>query len=484
METQLSTFATIMLGKYVNTGDRVLDGSIITIGMLLLTFMCRCVWTHWRAFYNRIVYRLYGKYNAPWDLNAPYLLSYSTDVTSFEEISKKYHRTCLTISISNTHCSDDILRNIIKTFNIHQNPVALATGPDGKNNRLYASPPRLFHSIPEIDGTLRSCGVTYNGYIVYVDSTMYLYSVDQHGLYSFVQQLKDEIIKRLHTTESSDELSIATPEFSESKSVQWKLVGKISKRKTFDFLFYDQKPQIIQMVKKFQTQSMYPSNIPMDNKLGILLYGPPGTGKTGTISAIANMLKMHICLINFHVVQTCAQLDAILDPKLYKEHIFVFDEIDCILDVISNGTKKVETKKDWGSILLCSEGEERKQILDMMRSEKTNGNAQIDMAYLLQKLDGLESAEGRVIIATTNHPEKLHPALVRPGRFDLKLCLGNCSKSMYIDILSSFYKNDEKVRRRIASASANLPEFKHTPLTVINHAIQEPNLEKLLRLLK
>jgi ATP-dependent 26S proteasome regulatory subunit len=138
-------------------------------------------------------------------------------------------------------------------------------------------------------------------------------------------------------------------------------------------------------------------------------------------------------------------------------------------------------ERDWGSLLLAAEGDERKEILQMIKQRSSGSNA-IDMAYLLQKLDGLESAEDRLIIATTNHPERLHPALVRPGRFDLKLCLSNCSAKMYVDILAAFYENDAAVRAKIAAA--NLPELRHSPLTVINEALQEKNLDRLLNKLK
>jgi chaperone BCS1 len=97
---------------------------------------------------------------------------------------------------------------------------------------------------------------------------------------------------------------------------------------------------------------------------------------------------------------------------------------------------------------------------------------------LLQKLDGLESANGRIIIATTNNPDKINPTLMRPGRFDIKICLNNCTQHMYEDILENFYENEENVKIRVSNAK--IPTYKYSPLEIINLAMQYNNLDTLL----
>lgn len=268
----------------------------------------------------------------------------------------------------------------------------------------------------------------------------------------------------------------------------------ISVRKTFDHIYYDQKPTVVAMLDKFKAGTMYPDTICMDNKLGILLYGPPGTGKTGTISAIANYFKRDVLLVNFSEVTTCAQLDEILRPAHYGRYIYVFDEFDCILNVLvgqSGGSsaatqeeEKPADKTDWATMLAVAEGNERRKILEMMRegSRKEKKPEKIDLAYLLQKLDGIEDATGRLIIATTNYPQNINPALLRPGRFDLRLCLGNCSAAMYQDILAGFYKGGEGERALIRTAG--LEPARWSPLQVINTALTSSGLEETLRQLK
>jgi chaperone BCS1 len=225
----------------------------------------------------------------------------------------------------------------------------------------------------------------------------------------------------------------------------------------------------------------------MDNKLGILLYGPPGTGKTGTITAIANFLKRDVVSINFSEITTCKQFDDILSYSNNKQNIIIFDEFDCILDAVLDNShlqkKKVVTeepaKMNWGELLAAAEGEERKKILDMIReNKKVKPEEPINLGYLLSKLDGLESNEDRIIIATTNNPDKINPVLLRPGRFDLKLCLGNCSTKMYQNILTNFFQLTKEQSEKINWLA--LPEKKYSPLVVINTALTCQDIQKTI----
>lgn len=66
---------------------------------------------------------------------------------------------------------------------------------------------------------------------------------------------------------------------------------------------------------------------------------------------------------------------------------------------------------------------------------------QLNLSFILNLLDGVLETPGRILIITTNHPELLDKALIRPGRVDIHLQVGNCSREMIIDILRFFYNN-------------------------------------------
>ena len=67
---------------------------------------------------------------------------------------------------------------------------------------------------------------------------------------------------------------------------------------------------------------------------------------------------------------------------------------------------------------------------------------QLNLSFLLNLLDGVLETPGRILIITTNHPEHLDKALIRPGRVDIHLQVGNCSAEMIIDILRFFYNDN------------------------------------------
>ena len=153
----------------------------------------------------------------------------------------------------------------------------------------------------------------------------------------------------------------------------------------------------------------------------------------------------------------------------------MFEEFDCIDKVLSRTIKKEsENKTDMENdnndyelkrqILLktadkCTTQEEATKLLnsvDTLRSStETTKNSKLTLDTILTELSGVSNVSGRIIIATTNHPEKIDKALIRPGRFDIiahlsyltnteanelaykifqKSCLNGCSNPNLIDI--------------------------------------------------
>ena len=464
--TAFATVLSLGLSRVINTGDRGLDNALLTLVLALNTaFMAFLADEH---LYNKFIYYFIDR---PKEGGKITQLFYR-----HERVKEDYYKN------RNRENPD-----IVKSFT---NGYSIKLGDHVLSNKRFCE---LYYERRESKTILHHSGdgfqlgysflsiAIYNGEIVYVYETGYsikLYSLYLTAIKAFMKEYELE-----EKPDTSGKTSMKLCVNSEKPS------GLISARKTFDTLFYDQKPQLMRLLEKFKTGSLYPESISMDNKLGILLYGPPGTGKTGTISAIANYLQRDVMIINFAELTKCSELDALLKPSIAKKHIYVFDEFDCILDVMAQGNKEVAEapaeKTDWATMLaVATEKEERKKILDMMRegAQKNKKPDRIDLGYLLQKLDGIEDNNDRIIIATTNHPENINPALLRPGRFDLKLCLSNCSSQMYEDILTNFFKGGDDMRLQVAKAG--LVAKKWSPLQVINTAIVNETLEKTLEVLK
>ena len=128
---------------------------------------------------------------------------------------------------------------------------------------------------------------------------------------------------------------------------------------------------------------------------GILLVGPPGTGKTLLAKAVAGEAKVPFFSISgSEFVEMFVGMGASKVRDLFKQAkekapcIVFIDEIDAI------GKKR--------DVSGYSGNDEREQTLNQ----------------LLNEMDGFDAAEGVVLLAATNRPEILDPALTRPGRFD------------------------------------------------------------------
>lgn len=286
----------------------------------------------------------------------------------------------------------------------------------------------------------------------------------------------------------SDKLSIvkvsiqdAGPHRSEQTTKTLK-TGTINSKKTFDYMFFEDKAKLLGVLDKFKAKNLFPAGVPIDNKVGILLYGPPGTGKTGVIQCIANYLKRHIVLVDLTKVRTNKALDEVmaLNPR---EHLFVFEEIDTVLGVIgersktdSEGAKANEPKQeDMLAMLLSAQNPAASKEMAKKMNEKKDA---LNLGYLLQKLDGVESGEDRVIIATTNFPDKIDSALVRPGRFGFQLNLSYCSEQMLRDIIAMMFGLGEDAKEHLVIPHKHFNKL--APTWVIQHCMTHSTAEEAI----
>ena len=483
--------------KRLDTGDKLFDTSVISIFTTIFALSIHYIWKKISDIntYNKIIYAYYFYIHKQHDPLVLKTESYKYNMTEIKTYKSMY------VENSSTH----IQRFVEKLLTKYPRSILIVDqGPfycDGQT--VYTNITNGIPSIPiYFDGEDMMFATLGSK-----NRISYLWAKDSmklSKLYSYLnirtqeenkeQQLSEQDSISLYEYSSSNVTNKVTYSNPASQKLEtiFTYKSKISFQKQFQYIFYDQKDKLVSMLERFQNGRLYPPQITMDNKLGILLYGPPGTGKTGTISAIANMLQRSILVINFAKITKKSDLDYVLKDCFYDKLIYVFDEFDCVLDVLihqKDNIKKDTTKDEQTSMkmiemLKVTDGEDKKQILDMMFDdiEANKKDDKLDMAYLLQKLDGIECANNRIIIATTNRPELINPVLLRPGRFDIKLELGNCSQQMYIDILTSFFQLDEQGVNSIKNA--NLPIKKWSPLQVINQALICNDLNKTLNVLK
>ncbi|WVZ62261.1 hypothetical protein U9M48_012027 [Paspalum notatum var. saurae] len=201
--------------------------------------------------------------------------------------------------------------------------------------------------------------------------------------------------------------------------------------KTFATLAMDpaKKKEVMDDLDAFRNGKDYYARVGKAWKRGYLLYGPPGTGKSTMIAAMANYLDYDVYDIELTSVRTNTDLRKLFIETTSKS-IIVIEDIDCSLDLTGKRKKKKKAKdgqsKDDGG------GGDKKDGASSSNKdeeeEKDGGGSKVTLSGVLNFIDGLWSACGgeRIIVFTTNHVEKLDPALIRRGRMDKHIEMSYC----------------------------------------------------------
>lgn len=148
---------------------------------------------------------------------------------------------------------------------------------------------------------------------------------------------------------------------------------------------------------------------------GVLLHGPPGTGKTLLAKAVANETNSNFILIN--------------GPEIMSKYYGQSEE---------NLRKKFEeAEKNAPSIIFIDE-------IDAIATKREESKGEVErrvVAQMLAIMDGLKTRGRVVVIAATNIPNSIDPALRRPGRFDRELVIGVPQKEGRLNILQIHTRN-------------------------------------------
>lgn len=218
--------------------------------------------------------------------------------------------------------------------------------------------------------------------------------------------------------------------------------SKFTSNRTLSNVYLAQIDDLRNRVEFFMRRRDWYDSKGIPHTLGIVMYGEPGCGKTSTIKAIANETKRHIFNIQLSEIKSKEMLkDLFYNDQVFvlhegkretlniplKQRLYVIEDIDAMDSVVLRRSS-AQTEEDRNrQIKVQAEVEHLKQTQGeamakaMLHGKQSDDSDKLDLATLLNVLDGVRETPGRVIILSTNYPERLDEALVRPGRFDILL---------------------------------------------------------------
>ena len=172
----------------------------------------------------------------------------------------------------------------------------------------------------------------------------------------------------------------------------------------------------------------------MPYRRGYLFHGPPGTGKSSLSVALAGEFGLDLYEVKVPSVATDADLEQMFQ-EIPPRCVVLLEDIDAVW--VERSNKKTSNNGKSDGSRHRNEGRDADNN-DCAAAAGASGSC--SLSGLLNVLDGVGSQEGRIVIMTTNHPDRLDAALVRPGRVDMRVLLGNisraCAEEMFVRMFS------------------------------------------------
>ena len=192
-----------------------------------------------------------------------------------------------------------------------------------------------------------------------------------------------------------------------------------------------EKEHLMQDLERFRASRPRYRRLGVPYHRGYLLYGPPGTGKTSLVSALAAKYGMSVYVVNLTEFNDRTLKSAMNDVP--EDSVILFEDIDCM----KAGNRRAESNQPHAN-------KQEKGDADK-NSAPINS---VTLSGLLNVLDGVHAPENVVYVMTTNQVESLDPALLRPGRIDYRLYMGEAAESQRVELYRRFFPESSEAEAR------------------------------------
>lgn len=176
--------------------------------------------------------------------------------------------------------------------------------------------------------------------------------------------------------------------------------------RSFDDVFIPrkQREEIINKVTKFNESEQWYREHKIPYHFGIMLHGNPGTGKSSIVQAIINLIDCDVYYVKTDtLMQSIERNNWIRYAGKDRMRVIIIEDID---------TATFTHSRD----MFSNNNHSSQHVQSMLGSASLNS--------LMNMMDGFACNDKVIYIFTTNHLDKLDPALIRPGRIDLSLEIG------------------------------------------------------------
>jgi len=235
---------------------------------------------------------------------------------------------------------------------------------------------------------------------------------------------------------------------------------KFESGKSFTNLFYPQKDDLVKRLDFFAENKDWYKKRGIPYTMGLLFYGAPGCGKTSTIKAIANYTQRNIVSVPLNKIRSAKELLNIFynvsmnykDIPLHQR-LYVLEDIDAadLKDIVGERNKDTEVNDNDDAEPHYNDDAESEANLNLLHLLKGSGRGgvmdkfktnRLTLAMLLEVLDGVMEMDGRMLVITTNYPERLDKALIRPGRIDMKIKFDLCTAENILRMYEHYFETE------------------------------------------